>query len=212
MLPSSSNQHDTHLIKYEFEKETIITLPHSGNIYQTGEFSIPDKSENISCGIFQWARCINVRVANAPGMPGTFSQPPRVSDPDMHLGTYVTHVPLCMPGSLTSGFLWSRCQGKHSWHSRRLGNPYFMYLVRGPLTTLGWCYIQLCPCCISLTSCHNAIYSCLISFTPPKSLKYVVRVCHNMHEWGQIEIFYGAKCSIVLYFVILWSYYHFIAE
>ena len=41
-------------------------------------------------------------------MPGTFSPPPRVSDSDMHHGTCVTHVPWCMPGSLTSYFLWSR--------------------------------------------------------------------------------------------------------
>ena len=50
--------------------------------------------------------------AHAPGMPGTFSPPPRVSDPDMHHGTCVTHVPWCMPGSLTSSFLWSRWRGK----------------------------------------------------------------------------------------------------
>ena len=45
-------------------------------------------------------------------MPGTFSPPPQVSDPDMHQGTCVTHVPWCMPGSLTSNFLWSRRRGK----------------------------------------------------------------------------------------------------
>ena len=57
------------------------------------------------------ARYVKLRVAHAPGMPGmpgTFSLPPQVSDPDMHHGTCVTHVPWCMPGSLTSGFLWSR--------------------------------------------------------------------------------------------------------
>ena len=48
--------------------------------------------------------------ANAPGMPGTFSPPQWVSDPDMNHGTCVTHVPWCKPGSLTSGFLWSRRQ------------------------------------------------------------------------------------------------------
>ena len=32
-------------------------------------------------------------------MPGTFSSPLRVSDPDMHHGACVTHVPWCMPGS-----------------------------------------------------------------------------------------------------------------
>ena len=50
--------------------------------------------------------------AHAPGIQGTFSLPPWVSDPDMHDGTCVTHVPSCMPGSLTSGFLWSRWRGK----------------------------------------------------------------------------------------------------
>ena len=50
-------------------------------------------------------RYVTWRVAHAPGMPGTFIPPPRVRDPDMHHGTCVTHVPWCMPGSLTSGFL-----------------------------------------------------------------------------------------------------------
>ena len=62
-------------------------------------------------------RYIILRAAHAPGMP--------VSDPDMH-------VPGCMPGSLTSRFLWSRWRGKRSWHSRRMRNPHFC--VSGPLT------------------------------------------------------------------------------
>ena len=53
-------------------------------------------------------RCVKLQVVHAPGMPGTFSPPPRVSDPGMNHGTCVTHVPWCMPGSLTRGFLWSR--------------------------------------------------------------------------------------------------------
>ena len=66
-------------------------------------------------GIFwQWASCEIRKIAGCAcaGMPGTFSPLPRVSDPDMHHGTCVTHVPWCMPGSLTSGFLWSRPRGK----------------------------------------------------------------------------------------------------
>ena len=54
------------------------------------------------------ARYVKLRVAHAPGILGTFSPPPRVSDPDMHHGTCVTHVPWCMPGSRSTGFLWSR--------------------------------------------------------------------------------------------------------
>ena len=46
------------------------------------------------------------------GNAGSFSPPPEAKDPDMHHGTCVTHVPWCMPGSLTSGFLWSRRRGK----------------------------------------------------------------------------------------------------
>ena len=62
-------------------------------------------------------RYVQLWVAHDPGMPGTFSPPPRVSDPDMHYGTCVTHVPWCMPGSLTGGFLQSRWWGKCSRNS-----------------------------------------------------------------------------------------------
>ena len=71
--------------------------------------------------------------AHVPGMPETFSPPPRVSDPDMHHGTCVTHVPWCMPGSLTSGFLWSRRRGKGSRHFRRMRNPQFHVSGKRPM-------------------------------------------------------------------------------
>ena len=70
-------------------------------------------------------RYVKLRVAHVPGMPGTLSPSLRVNDPDIHQGTCVTHVPWCMPGSLTSGFLWSRWRGKRSRHSRRMRNPQF---------------------------------------------------------------------------------------
>ena len=80
----------------------------------------------------EWASCQirKLRVAHAPGIPGTFSPPHRVSDPDMHHGTCVTHVPWSMLGSLTSGFFWIRWRGKRSRHSRRMRNPPFY--VFGP--------------------------------------------------------------------------------
>ena len=62
--------------------------------------------------IFASCQIRRIASAHAPGMPGTFSPSPQVSDPDMHHGTCVTHVPWCMPGSLTSGFLWNRRRGK----------------------------------------------------------------------------------------------------
>ena len=75
-------------------------------------------------------------VAHAPGMPGTFSPPPRFSDLGMHQGTCVTHMPWCMPGSLTCGFLWFRWQGKHSRHYRRIRNPRFYVSGKRPMGKL----------------------------------------------------------------------------
>ena len=82
------------------------------------------------------ARYVKLLVAHAPGMPGTFFPPPQVSDPDMHHGTCVTHVPWCMPGSLTTSFLWNRWRGKCSRHSRRMRNPQFYVSGKRPMMTL----------------------------------------------------------------------------
>ena len=71
------------------------------------------------------ARYVKLRVVHAPGMQGTFFPPPRVSDPEMHHGTCVTHVPWCMPGSLTSGFLLCLWRGKRSRQSRCMRKPRF---------------------------------------------------------------------------------------
>ena len=79
------------------------------------------------------ARYVILRVAHAPGMPGTFSPLPLVCDPDMHHGTCVTHVPWCMPESLTTSFLWSRWRGKRSRHFRRMRNPQFYVFGKRPM-------------------------------------------------------------------------------
>ena len=68
---------------------------------------------------------VKLRFVHATGMPGTFSPSLGVSDPDMHHGTCVTHLPWYMPASLTSGFLWNRWRRKRSRHSRRMRNPHF---------------------------------------------------------------------------------------
>ena len=78
-------------------------------------------------------RYVKLQVAHAPGMPGTFSPPPRVRDPDMHHGTCVTHVPWCMSGSLNSGFFWSQWRGKCSRHSRHMRNPHFYVSGKRPM-------------------------------------------------------------------------------
>ena len=86
-------------------------------------------------------RYIKLLVAYAPGMAGTFSPPPPVSDPYMPHGACVTHVPCCMSGSLTSGFLWSRCRGKRSRHSRRMSNRQWYASGKRPKQ---WYLLPLC--------------------------------------------------------------------
>ena len=76
----------------------------------TGPVGLKVEAAVASAGINgPFTRYANLRVAHAPGMPGTFSPPPWVSDPNMHHGTCVVHARAVMhAGSLTSGFLWSR--------------------------------------------------------------------------------------------------------
>ena len=90
--------------------------------------------ENTDSGNGPVARHVKLRLLHASGMPGTCSLPARVSDPDMHHGTCVTRVPWCMPGSLTSGFLWSQWRWKRSRHSRRMRNPQFYISGKRPMT------------------------------------------------------------------------------
>ena len=63
-----------------------------------------------------FTRYAKLWVAHAPGMPGTFSPPPRISDSDMHHGT-------CEVGR------W----GKRSRHSRRMRNPQFYVSGKRPM-------------------------------------------------------------------------------
>ena len=58
---------------------------------------------------------------------------PRHRDPDMHHDRCMTHVPWCMPGSLTIGFLWSRWRGKRYRHFRRMLNPQFCVSGKRPM-------------------------------------------------------------------------------
>ena len=103
------------------------------------------------------ASLVKLRVPHAPGMPGTFPPIPRVSDPDMHHGTCVTHIPWCMTGSLTSGFLWSRWREKRCWHSRRMRNPIFNVSDKRPIYI--YIYFIWFTCCSSHVFKELSIYS-----------------------------------------------------
>ena len=68
------------------------------------------------------ARYVIMRVAHAP----------RVSDPNMHHGACVRHVPWCMPWYLTRSFLWSRWRRKHCRYSGACSTRNFTYMASGP--------------------------------------------------------------------------------
>ena len=106
--------------------------------------NITSKQGGDTCDMGLLNRYLKLRVAHAPRMPGTFSPPPRVSDPVMHHGTCVTHMLWCMPDSLTSGFLWSRWRGKRSRYSRRTRNPLIYISGKRPIA-----------CAANLYSCHT---------------------------------------------------------
>ena len=89
-----------------------------------------------------------LRVAHEPEIPGKFSPPPRVSDPDMHHGTCVTHVRWCMPGSLVRGFLGSWLWGKRSRHSRRMRNPQFYVIGKRPVVHCSSCFHLISTCVV----------------------------------------------------------------
>ena len=75
------------------------------------------------------ARYVKLRVAHAPGIPGMFSPPPLVSEPDMPHGTCVTHVLWCMPDvsfEVGGGENVPGIPGACTTHN-------FTYLARGPL-------------------------------------------------------------------------------
>ena len=84
----------------------------------------------------EWASCQIRKIAGcacAGNAGNVFPRHRGSSDPDMHHGTCVTHVPWCMPGSLTSNFLWGQWRGKHSRHSRRMRKPQFYVSDKRPM-------------------------------------------------------------------------------
>ena len=89
--------------------------------------------DRTSCVYRPLARYVKLRVAHAPGIPGTFSPPTRFSDPDIHHDTCVTHVLWCMPRWLKSCFRCSRWRGKCFRHFRCMHNPQFYVSGKRPM-------------------------------------------------------------------------------
>ena len=100
---------------------------------------------------------------HAPGTPGTFYAPPRVSDPAMHHGTCVAHVTGCMPGSITNYFLWSRWRQKRSKHSQHIHNSHF-YVSGKRLKQYMHLYDQLTEASTKWQKFWETVYSTKCSY------------------------------------------------
>ena len=98
-------------------------------------------------------------------MPGTFSPPPRVSYPDMHHGTCVTHVQWCMSGSLTSGFIWKSVAAKTFPVFQRMHNPKFSISGKRPKKCAGdmrhtkWLYVYGHVCANTFLDLDNDLFT-----------------------------------------------------
>ena len=143
------------------------------------------------------ATYVKLRVVHAPGMLGTFFPPLRVSDSDMHHGTCVTHVPWCMPGSLTSGSLWSRC----------IHNPQLCVSGKRPI---GWEYHKRTVWCFNRNGWCRAEMVLLIYFRCHANKLWFNHIKFiNVSSYWISGTCHGENCSLSLnvmklQFNILW--------
>ena len=150
------------------------------------------------------ARYVKLWIAHAPRMPGTFSQPPQVSDLDMHHGTCVTCVSWCMLGSLPSGIIWSRCGENGPGIPGACGTRNFTYLVRGPCGKI----IDLTTSCKFVGSLYNfmKVHSEPGSKPQGQLAWQVERPLVSL--WGTPSTFMGpTRRSLGTIWTYLWKFY-----
>ena len=89
----------------------------------------------MNVGVMTWAsrQICKIRGCACAGNAWKGFPPQIVSELDMHHGTCMTHMPWCMPGSLTGGFLLSRWRGKRSLHPRCMRNPQYYVSGKRPM-------------------------------------------------------------------------------
>ena len=116
---------------------------------------------------------------------GNVSLSPRGSDPDIHHGTCVTHVPWCMAGSLTSGFLWNRWQGKRSRHSWRMRNPQFYVSGKRPIPTN---LVEGRPIPTSLVEVEALAWICAPSAVLNQCLIILQKYRKGLYSWPTFQM------------------------
>ena len=75
---------------------------------------------------------ITISTASGISFELLWSPSPLANNPDIHQGTWATHVPWCIPGSVTSGFLWNRWREKVPSIPGACATLNFTYLIRVP--------------------------------------------------------------------------------
>ena len=84
-----------------------------------------------------------------------------------------------MPGSLTSGFLWSRWRGKRSRHSRRMRNPQLYVSGKKPM------WLGTSPANPPLCDTIYVLYSNAVQASP---FSVLVLIVHNFHGPNHLMI------------------------
>ena len=115
---------------------------------------------------------------------------PLVCDPDMHHSTCVTHVPWCIPGSLTRGGGENVPGIPGAWATRN-----FTYLVKGP-----WEY----SCFASMIQFYVNPHGVAILFAE-RRIDIKTSILSGKTSYRQISWSFEAKRSEVLMSVSLWS-------
>ena len=116
-----------------------------------------------TCHVEPWASCQIRKIADAHahGMLGTFSTPPRISNPDMHHGHVRDARAVMHAGIANSRFSLNLSGGgKRSRHSRRMRNPQFYVSGKRPMDmhTAAPLYVAILPIHIKM-NLHSTLIS-----------------------------------------------------
>ena len=149
--------------------------------------------------ILTWTSCQIRKIVGCAcaGTAGKFSLPLQVCDPNMLHNTCVMHVPWCMPGSLTSGFLWSWWRRKLSRHFLCMRNWQFYVSDKRPMLYMGslFCFYHL-HAVLELTLPYKQTGNAVIwIFTQPLFWANKVNFARILNRsFGTSVLMVGQKC------------------
>ena len=168
--------------------------------------------DSIECFPYLWAFYQIGKFAGCPCRGGIPRHPlemnPTVSDPGMHYGTCVTHVPWCMSGSLTRGGGGSVPGIPGACTTRN-----FTHLVRGPWKGVTWVTPENSQVGFTARTCEYAQNVQLIPFFSDRdSFRNVqittsCRVCFVRCLWFVISRRLLRMIIIIIIIIIIITFY-----